>query len=150
MLRSAHEIIKNYTSAEVVFAGVSPNIEGWQNYLNEVFANKDVESYFDYIGIHMYDDSQTNLNTLNFIQGLTSKPIWLTETGKPSENNDETEQATYLSTIYETIAPKVDKTFIYELYDNQGLEPPKENYFGLLTIDGVKKEAYDLIENLSD
>jgi hypothetical protein len=149
ILKSAYVIIKNYTSAEVVFAGVSPNIDGWQNYLNEVFMNGDVENYFDYMGIHMYDVPQTNLSTLDFIQGLTSKPIWLTETGKPSENNDEKSQATYLSTIYETIAPKVAKVFIYELYDNQGLEPPKENYFGLLTIDGVKKEAYDIIKNLS-
>jgi hypothetical protein len=148
MLKSAYSIIKNYTTAEVVFAGVSPNIENWQKYLNDVFTDENVENYYDYMGIHLYDDPQTNLNTLNFIKGLTSKPIWLTETGYPSINN-ETEQATYLQTTYETLPSQVNKIFIYEMYDGQGAQPPKENYFGLLAIDGAKKEAYTFIKNIS-
>lgn len=149
MLKDAYVIIKNYSSIPVVFAGISPNIEGWQTYLNEVFANENVEDYFDYMGLHLYDDMQTNLDILAFIKGLTSKPVWLTETGKPSINNV-TEQAQYIGAIYEGIAPEVSKTFIYELYDGQGAEPLEENYFGLLTINGTKKEAYNLIYNLNE
>jgi hypothetical protein len=148
MLKSAYVIIKNYSSIPVVFAGVSPNVDDWQNYLEEVFANENVENYYDYMGIHLYDDPQTNFNTLNFIKGLTGKHIWLTETGYPSINN-ETEQATYLQTIYETLPSQVSKIFIYEMYDGQGAQPPKENYFGLLAIDGAKKEAYTFIRNIS-
>ena len=148
MLKDAYVIIKNYSSIPVVFAGISPNIYDWQTYLNDVFANEDVEKYFDYMGIHFYDDTQTNLDTLGFIKALTGKPVWLTETGEPSINN-ETEQAQYIGTIYTDIAPEVSKIFIYELNDGQGAEPLKENYFGLLTINGTKKEAYNLIYNLN-
>lgn len=150
MLKSAYVIIKNYTSIPVVFAGVSPNVEGWQTYLNDVFVNDDVDHYYDYMGIHLYDDSQTNFNTLGFVKGLNSKPIWLTETGKPSTNNNETEQAQYLQGVYETLISKVSKIFIYEIYDGQGAEPPKENYFGLLTINETKKEAYIFVKTISD
>ena len=148
MLKSAYVIIKNYSSIPVVFAGVSPNVDDWQNYLEEVFANENIEDYYDYMGIHLYDDTQTNLDTLHFIKDFTGKPIWLTETGYPSINN-ETEQATYLQTIYETLHSQVSKIFIYEMYDGQGTQPPKENYFGLLTIYGTKKEAYVFIKNIS-
>ena len=36
------------------------------------------------MGIHLYDDMNVNTNTLKFIESLTAKPIWVTETGKPS------------------------------------------------------------------
>lgn len=142
MLKSAYAIIKNYKAIPVVFAGVSPNVPSWQSYLNAVFAYNDTENYFDYMGIHFYDDMETNLYILQFVKNLTDKPIWLTETGKPSLSNDETAQAEYISSVYETFKSLVDKIFIYELYDNEGLVPPKENYFGLLTMEGTEKEAY--------
>ena len=40
-----------------------------------------LEDYFDYIGIHFYDANETNPDILKFVEGLTTKPIWLTETG---------------------------------------------------------------------
>ena len=145
MLKSSYSIIKNYTSVPVVFAGVSPNIDGWQDYLNTVFAHDDAEDYFDYMGVHFYDDTETNLDTLHFVEGLTTKPVWLTETGKPSMHNTEAGQAEYLSSVYSTFKSLVDKIFVYELKDNQGLLPEKENYFGLLTIEGQQKEAYGVV-----
>jgi hypothetical protein len=42
MLKSAYVIIKNYTSAQVVFAGISPNIPDWQTYLAEIFVHQDI------------------------------------------------------------------------------------------------------------
>jgi hypothetical protein len=142
LLKSAYSIIKGYMDIPVVFAGVSPNVAGWQQYLNIVFAHDDAEDCFDCMGIHFYDDMETNLETLHFVEGLTTKPIWLTETEKPSINDDETGQAEYLSSVYSTFEPLISKIFIYELCDNQGLSPDKENYFGLLTIEGTEKEAY--------
>ena len=145
MLKSAYTIIKNYTEIPVVFAGVSPNIDGWQDYLNAVFAHDDVEDYFDYMGIHFYNDGmQENLSVLQFVEGLTTKPIWLTETGQPSatENYNEISQAEYLSSVCSTFNPLVKKMFIYELKDNSGDFDNKESHFGLLTAEGTQKEAY--------
>ena len=144
MLRSAYTIIKNHTSIPVVFAGVSPNVPDWQAYLNAVFAHNDIESCFDIMGIHLYDDMATNLKNLQFVKNLTTKPIWLTETGQPSSTEDynETSQAEYLSSVYSTFEPLVSKIFIYELKDGFGSSPEKENYFGLLTMEGTQKEAY--------
>jgi exo-beta-1,3-glucanase (GH17 family) len=144
MLKSAYIIIKNYANISVVFAGVSPNIDGWQDYLNTVFAHDDVEDYFDYMGIHFYyDDMEENLSVLQFVEGLKSKPIWLTETGKPStENYNETWQAEYLSSIYSTFKSLVSKIFIYELKDNPAHSNDPEGHFGLLTVEGARKEAY--------
>ncbi|MDD3791693.1 MAG: glycosyl hydrolase [Candidatus Bathyarchaeota archaeon] len=145
LLKSAYVIIKNYTSIPVVLAGISPNIDGWQTYLNEIFANSYIEEYFDYMGIHLYDDVATNFETLQFVRNLTSKPIWLTETGKPSENNAQVAQANYIESIYSNFRFQVNKIFIYELYDGEGAYPEAENYFGLLSLNGVKKEAYNVV-----
>ena len=147
MLKSAYVIIKNYTRIPVVFAGISPNFDNWQDYLNRVFAYGDIQDYFDIMGIHLYDDMQKNLDTLKFVKSLTSKPIWLTETGKPSatENYNETVQAEYLSSVCSTLKPLINKIFIYELKDNSGPPDDKESNFGLLTVDGIQKEAYWIV-----
>ena len=125
MLKSAYVIVKNYTRIPVVFAGVSPECGDWQDYLNKVFAQEDTENYFDYMGIHFYYDAmKTNLDVLQFVKNLTTKPIWLTETGKQSEteNYTETLQAEYLSSVCSTFKPLVSKIFIYELKDSPGHE----------------------------
>jgi hypothetical protein len=147
MLKSAYAIIKSHGEIPVVFAGVSPNFPGWQDYLNGVFAYDDAEDYFDYMGIHFYDDMETNLNTLQFVKNLTDKQIWLTETGKPSAtgNYSEAVQAEYLSLVCSTFKPLVNKIFIYELKDNPGPSDDKESHFGLLTIEGTQKEAYSVV-----
>ncbi len=153
MLKSAYAIIKNYTTIPVVFAGVSPNAlnHDWQAYLTTVFAHGDTEDYFDYMGIHLYDNMTRNLNIVQFVKGLTSKPIWLTETGKPSASLNFTEigQAEYLSYVYITIKPLVSKIFFYELRDGRWAPDEKENYFGLLTFEGSKKEAYYILWNVN-
>jgi len=151
MLKSAYAIIKSYGEIPVVFAGVSPNVFGWQEYLSAVFAYDDIEDYFDCMGIHFYGDMETNLNTLQFVKNLTHKQIWLTETGKPSatENYNETVQAEYLSLVCSTFKPLVNRIFIYELKDNPGPTEDKESHFGLLTVEGTQKEAYWIICNVN-
>ena len=149
MLKSAYLIIKNYTDIDVVFSGVSPNIPYWKEYLLDVFSNNDANDYFDIMGIHLYDDGKTNINTLNFVKNLTLKPIWVTETGKPSNVDGEEAQANYIISLYESISQLVDKIFIYEFLDNSGLSDENENHFGLLTINGTKKEAYHRVWELT-
>jgi len=58
-------------------------------------------------------------------------------------------QAEYLGSVYSTFEPLVDKMFIYELRDGRWASPEKENYFGLLTLEGTEKEAYFVIWNIS-
>ncbi len=84
------------------------------------------------------------MDVLQFVEDLTDKPIWVTETGKPSEkeNYNEAFQAKYLELVCSTFKPLVNKIFIYELKDNPNLSNSKEGHFGLLTIDGTPKEAY--------
>ena len=145
MLKSAYSIVKNYTGIPVVFAGVSPHWDDWKGYLNTVFAHDDVEDYFDFMGIHFYyNHMEKNLDVLQFVDSLTTKPIWVTETGKPSEkeNYNEAFQAKYLELVCSTFKPLVDKIFIYELKDNPNLPDDPEGHFGLLTVDGIQKEAY--------
>jgi len=120
--------------------------------LNTVFAQEDTENYFDYMGIHVYYDAmKTNLDVLQFVKNLTTKPIWLTETGKQSEteNYTETLQAEYLRSVCSTFKPIVSKIFIYELKNNRGPEDDKESHFGLLTVGGTQKEAYWIICNVN-
>lgn len=64
MLKSAYVIIKNCTEIPVVFTGVSPNVPGWQDYLNAIFAYNANQDYFDYMWIHFCDDMEINLKTL--------------------------------------------------------------------------------------
>ena len=154
MLKSAYAIIKDHTDIPVVFAGVSPNVPDWKDYLNKVFACGDTEDYFDYLGIHLYNNVTANLDTLQFVKGLTSKSIWLTETGKPSGplelNFTATGQAEYLSYVYITVKPLVSKIFFYELKDGTwNSENPKESFFGLLTYKGAKKESYYIVWNIA-
>ena len=153
MLKTAYTIIKDQTNIPVVFAGVSPNAitHNWQTYLTSVFSHNDTENYFDYMAVHLYDNLTRNQDILQFVNGLTSKPIWLTETGRPSafENNTEQGQAEYLSYVYITAKPLVSKIFFYEFRDGQGADPPKENYFGLLTLNGTQKEAYQILWNIN-
>jgi len=153
MLKMAYTIIKDHSNIHVVFAGLSPNAvtHNWQTYLTEVFAHNDSEAYFDYMGVHLYDNLTRNGDILQFVKGLTSKPIWVTETGKPSafEGNTEQGQAEYLSYVYITAKPLVSKIFFYEFRDGEGPDPNTEYYFGLLTLDRTKKEAYQILWNIN-
>lgn len=154
MLKSAHTIIKNYTDIPVVFAGVTPEVEGWKTYVNTVFAHNDTEDYFDYMGIHLYGNMTGNLDALEFVRGLTSKPVWLTETGKPSGplalNYTAIDQAEYLSYVYFTAKSLVSKMFFYELNDGSwNSDDPKESFFGLLTYEGDRKEAYYIVQDIA-
>ena len=148
LLKSAYTIIRNYTSIPVVFAGLSPNSELYgftcKTYLNAVFAHNDVQDNFDYMGIHVYPDISENLDALQFVKNLTTKPIWITEAGETSSHDGEPAQAEYLRSVYYILKPLVNKTFIYELKD-KGSSTDPEDHFGLLTVGGTKKESYNMV-----
>ncbi|MCW4044244.1 MAG: glycosyl hydrolase [Candidatus Bathyarchaeota archaeon] len=143
MLKSAYQIIKNETGALVISGALAP-IENWMDYFNAVYNNTEIRFYYDYLGVHLYDELSANVATIDTLKGITNKNVWVTEIGRPSatEGYTETGQAEYLVDNIVGLTPEVDKIFIYEMYDNTGLVPEKENYFGLLTIDDEEKEVY--------
>jgi hypothetical protein len=143
MLKSAYQIIKNETGALVISGALAP-IENWMDYFNAVYNSTEIRFYYDYLGVHLYDELSVNLETIDTLKGITNKNVWVTEIGRPSatEGYTETGQAEYIVDNVVGLTPEVDKVFIYEMYDNTGLVPEKENYFGLLTIDNEEKEVY--------
>jgi hypothetical protein len=44
--------------------------------------------------------------------------------------------------------PNVEKVFGYELKDNVGLTPPKENFFDLITTEYTQKPSYNMLKSL--
>lgn len=148
MLKVAYTTIKATLNSSVVNAGLAPN-DDWETWLNDL---QDLESknYSDIQGIHLYYDLEsTNLEKVNSIKAF-GMPVWITEIGRPSstENYSPEEQATYLAYNLDLLALNVEKEFWYELKDNEGLTPSKENFFGLITIEYTKKPSYDAFKSL--
>jgi hypothetical protein len=65
-----------------------------------------------------------------------------------TENYSPEEQATNLTDNLKVLAPNAKKVFWYELKDNVGSMPPKENFFGLITTEYSKKLSYDAFKGL--
>jgi hypothetical protein len=148
MLKTAYPIIKSSSNASVVSAGLSPNETRspdekevwlqWHNSLDDLGA----ESFFDIQGMHLYSDHPTNSEMIDSVS--SDKPVWVTEIGNPSnaESYTEVNQANYLADNIPPLSSRVDKVFWYELIDCQGIDPPKENYFGLTDTSYNRKPAY--------
>ena len=148
MLKIAYTTIKATSNAPVVSAGLSPN-GNWETWLNTL-QDLGSKNYSDVQGIHLYYDLvSTNLEKVNSIKAY-GQPVWITEIGRPSStgNYSPEEQATYLADNLDLLAPNVEKVFWYELKDNVGLTPPKENFFGLITTEYTPKPSYDAFTSL--
>jgi hypothetical protein len=108
------------------------------------------KNYSDIQCIHLYYDlASTNLEKVNSVKAY-GQQVWITEIGRPSStgNYSPEEQATYLTDNFKLLAPNVEKIFWYELKDNTGLTPAKENFFGLITIENTKKPSYDVFKSM--
>jgi len=143
MLSNASAIIHNETSAKVVAAGLAPN--NWTDYLRTLYAYNDTGNYVDYQGVHLYDDVATNLASLNTVEQITERPIWVTEYGMPSApapNYTKQEQVTYLQDNFAPLQSKSQKIFWYELYDESNQGSIKENSFGLIMLNETRKPAF--------
>ena len=118
MIKSAYTIIKSSepNSTVVCFGGADFSDADFQFY-SQVWSYG-ASSYCDAISIHVYTDPYYNLNqtiygqttlgqefnfALNSYENLTEKPIWITETGIPSNNGtgwtnlSEQRQASFLT-----------------------------------------------------
>lgn len=150
MLSSAYTIIKNYSCASVVAAGLAP-LGNWTGYLQTLYAYNDTANYVDYQGVHVYDTIANNLASLSTVDQITGKPIWITEIGEPSAPDPYTSQgqATYIHDNFVALYPYVDKIFWYELYDESGQSPPKENSFGLIMLNETRKPSFDILQSMT-
>jgi hypothetical protein len=149
MLRCAWGILKKGTRGLIVSGGFAP-ADNFEDYLCEVFGGSDVNAYYDYFGLHLYGDLTENLDFIELAKNVTGRGVWVTELGRPSETDDYTEdgQASYLLNNFVGIYSEVEKVFVYELYDSEGLTSDKENFFGLLDKIYRKKSAYHALKEL--
>jgi hypothetical protein len=150
MLKVAYTTIKTTSNSTVVSAGLSPN-GNWETWLNDL-QDLGSKNYSDVQGVHLYYDlASINLEKVNSIKAY-GMPVWITEIGRPSsaENYSPEEQANYLAENFRGLTSKsnVEKVFWYELKDNVGLTPPKENFFGLITIENTKKPSYEVFKSM--
>jgi len=148
MLKVAYATIKSTSNAPVVSAGLAPN-DNWQTWLNNL-QTLGSKNYSDIQGIHLYYDlASTNLEKVNSVKTY-GMPVWITEIGRPSStgNYSSEEQATYLTDNLDILGPNSEGIFWYELKDNVGLMPFKENFFGLITTENIKKPSYDAFKSL--
>lgn len=151
MLRCAYGILKNSTDGLIISGGLAP-IDNYTTYLNETFSVSDLGIYYDYFGLHLYGPLDENLALIEEAKAVTGKGVWITEIGRPSQTGDYTEgtQASYLAENIVGIASKVERIFVYELYDGSSSDIEKEKYFGLLTATYEEKQAYVKLKELRE
>jgi O-glycosyl hydrolase len=141
MLKLAYTTIKNQSSSPVIFAGLSPYGE-WLNWVKDVY-DLGAESYFDVQGVHLYDELPINKVILQDATSLTNKSIWITEIGRQSYSPySEEDQTMYLEQNFKELDKQANAIFWYELVDNTGGAPEKENHFGLARNDYSFKPAF--------
>jgi exo-beta-1,3-glucanase (GH17 family) len=150
LVLSGHSIIRTYTNASVVAASLAI-MDNWTSYLQALYAFNDAASIIEVQGVHLYGDSESNIAVINTVKGITQKPIWVTEIGRPSEsaNFTDQEQATYLTANFGALKSHADKIFWYELYDESGATPDTENHFGLQTLSGTKKPSFNALREIT-
>jgi len=132
LLSAAYTAIKSSSSSDVIIGGL---VSGDIGYLNTVMNNAGASS--DGIGVHPY---LININSLSnrvtqYISSSHSKPIWITEFGWETSNQND--QSQYLINAFNTFNQRgVPISFWYCWSD--GMNPG----FGLVDSAGNKKQAY--------
>jgi hypothetical protein len=150
MLKVAHEIIySNSPDSLVIAAGLSPDEKlNWSEWL-AVFSSLSPQPYFDYQGVHLYNDAKANLNIIKQAKQIMKvDDVWITEIGKPSAPVDEgfsaENQATYLISNFQMLNCNVRcPVFWYQLKDETGASLEKENHFGLFDFLNNPKTSFD-------
>jgi hypothetical protein len=161
MVKTSSSIIRQYTpSAKIVLlGGMQIYADSNQIQVDKEFAGQlaqtNVSLYGDAISIHAYNwnqNIQTVLNqysqNLNYYKSLfNNMPVWVTETGQPTEYSGEIGQATYLTTAFQFFNDKVSNVFWYSLYDNPdevNLNPSQ--HFGLVSSTGATRKSYSSMQ----
>jgi len=156
LLKDAYQIIKTTsTNATIIAAGLSPSNEVsyfWKDWLKE-FANLSPQEFFDFQGVHIYDDNETNLNVISETKQIINKDIWITEVGRPSgpsfENYSQRGQASFLESNFNMLKESKIPIFWYQLIDETYAFPPRETHFGLFDSQNNPKLAVEAFMKFS-
>lgn len=146
MLKSASLVIKSVSNATVLAAGLSPyypeSNPNWKTWLTG-FNAASPQSFFDFQGVHLYDDATTNAYVLNETKDITKKAIWITEIGQPSAPSPYTyqDQSYYLTSNLQILSEIKNPVFWYQLKDETDGDPETENHFGLFDAGNNPKDA---------
>lgn len=176
LLRAAYTAIKDTDpSATVISAGMASAATDGTNYTQYDFIKgmyaAGAHGYFDALGDHPYcysdqsgclgapdgsewwEMSQTpqNLRALMVANGDSSKKIWITEFGAPTNVYTEAQQAQLLQQAY-TLAAGYDwagPLFWYTYQDGGTDKSNVEDWFGVIRADGTQKPAYTTYRQLT-
>ena len=156
MLKDAYQIIKTTSpNATILSAGLSPSNEisyFWKDWLKD-FANLSPQEFFDFQGVHLYDDPEINLDIISKTKAIINKDIWITEIGNPSGPNYEDYslqgQASFLESNFDKLKELKIPIFWYQLKDETYAFPPKETHFGLFNSQNNSKIAVEAIIKFS-
>ncbi len=162
MTRIASPIIRQYDpSAKILlfggfhlFSDGSPNLETDKAYARQL-AEWNITTYGDVISVHAYTWGNNEsvvwekyTESLSFYRSLFGPlEVWVTETGKPLEEGNETITAQYLSDAYRFFSQETDvaKVFWYLLSDYSF---DKES-FGLI-INNQTRPAYSELQKITN
>jgi hypothetical protein len=146
MLKSASLVIKSVSNATVIAAGLSPDYPdshpNWIEWLLDFNATSS-QSFFDFQGVHLYDDLVTNKYIISQTEELMKKDIWITEIGQPSAPSpySNQDQSSYLSSNFQMLNEIPTPVFWYQLKDETEGSPEKENHFGLFDAQNNPKDS---------
>lgn len=189
MLKAAYEIIKSHNSTDTVLCLGGDNIYYWgysSQYLPDLqWADQlwsyGAGNYCNGISLHAYTGSTYLLSeiptdwtgnrinetiqqifsqALNSYETLTGKPIWITETGIPSNNSLEMPTPAVYPTLNNSVARQslfLTQAFTFFLsqsdvkavfwYNLIGVNPPYQSDFGLFSLQGNPKPALNAFES---
>ncbi len=147
MLKSASLAIKSVSNASVLAAGLSPDYPdsanpNWKTWLIAFNATSS-QSFFDFQGVHLYDDLVTNSHILSQTEDIMKKGVWITEIGRPSAPSpySNQDQSSYLFSNFQMLSETNNPVFWYQLKDETAGSPEKENHFGLFDAQNNPKDA---------
>lgn len=173
MLKAAYTAIKNVDpSAFVLSGGLAPAVNNGTDiapitFLQDMYANG-AKGSFDALGYHPYSYpalpdsvqswsgwsqmSQTSpsLRSVMAANGDSGKKIWITEVGAPSAGPYGVGQAGEAKEFTQVIANAkatswIGACYLYSWQDEGTSQSTSENWFGLVTAGGAKKQAYHAV-----
>ena len=179
LLKAAYTSIKQAQPDATVIAGALTEMIGSEPFLKSMLNVPDIGDYMDALSIHPYSNTgyyvdeckeRVNKNILQNIQiaeknldaaGLNDLPIWLTEFGSTSNNEDghdnsygytEEEQAVNLvrASVLARTDARVKRTFIYNFKEKGASETEREDNFGIVEYSGMKaKPAFLALSHMN-
>lgn len=177
LLKASYNAIKAVDYGDTVITGgtaatpqTGNGLWGAVDYLKQMYANG-AKNYFDAVGYHPYTwpympDNSASWSGFQMMEdgirgtmvanGDSSKQIWMTEVGAPTDGSSravsQSEQAAILKQLvdlsedYSWAGP----VLWYSYEDRGGSTSTVENWFGLLSPSGSRKQAYYTFKDLAN